>query len=197
VKDYNITVKIKNNYMLNAMKSVGIYTAAELSRVSGVTQTQIGSFLNLKNIPYNKNGTIKKAVLMISKTLKVLTEDLFPPQHLLNPLETNTASVEADFIEIQQIISPQISPYDQLVLIEESHLISDAISILTNREQDIIKRQFGLCGENECTLDEIALDHEISSERVRQIKSAALRKLRKINNSTLNGKLKSIYVGVK
>jgi len=60
MKDYRITVKIKNNYMLKAMEKAGFYSGASLSKASNVGQTPISYFLNLKKPAYNLDGTFKK-----------------------------------------------------------------------------------------------------------------------------------------
>ena len=178
MKDYRITVKIKNNYMLKAMEKAGFYSGASLSKASNVGQTPISYFLNLKKPAYNLDGTFKKDVLKISKTLKVLPEDLFPTQHLINPLEINKAEVEADFEEIKQITSSQKTPYDQIVLEENCKLVNDVVSRLTKVEQDVINRRFGLNDEDKCTLNEISRDYECSRQRIQQIKNRALQKLK-------------------
>ena len=179
MKDYRVSVKVRNNYMLKAMEAVGIYTAAQLSRASGVQQSTIGVFLNLKQTPYNRDGSMKKAILDISKVLKILPEDLFPPQHLVVPLETNRGSVEADYAEIRQITETQSTPYDRMVLLENCRIVGDAVSTLTNREQDVLSRRFGLHGMDKHTFEQIADEYGVSRQRVRQIEQRAFSKLRR------------------
>jgi RNA polymerase sigma factor (sigma-70 family) len=178
MKDYRIIVKIKNNYMLKAMEKSGFRNAAELSRASNVTQSIIGQFLNLKKPIYNKDGSIKKNVLKIAATLKVLPENLFPPQHLIDPLENNIAFAEANYAEIQQITAPQTTPFEQLSIKDDHDLIYNAISQLTEQEQDVINRRFELNNNDKCTLEEVGLNHNITRERVRQIERKSLIKLR-------------------
>ena len=178
MKDYRIIVKVKNNYMLKAMEKSGFHTAAALSRASGVTQITIGNFLNLKKPAYNTFGKIKKSVLQISKILKVLPEDLFPPQHLTDALENNIAFAEANYAEIQQITAPQTTPFKQLSIKDDHDLIYNAISQLTEQEQDVINRRFELNNNDKCTLEEVSLSHNITRERVRQIERKSLIKLR-------------------
>lgn len=54
------------------------------------------------------------------------------------------------------------------------------MSVLTEREQTIIKMAFGIGYNKEYTNAEIGEDLEMSSERVRQIKNAAIAKMQKI-----------------
>lgn len=59
-----------------------------------------------------------------------------------------------------------------------------ALSILTDREKGIIQMFFGI-GQNEMTLDEIATAYSIPRERVSQIKTKAIRRLRESGNKRI------------
>lgn len=79
---------------------------------------------------------------------------------------------------------------DQLLLESLKAEIATALSVLNEREQNILRANFGI-NEPEQTLDEIGQRYGLTRERVRQIKEKALRKLR---NNTKNKLLKS-YLG--
>ena len=67
---------------------------------------------------------------------------------------------------------------------EKESLSSDlnaALSILSDREQLVLKMLFGI-GRNEMTAEEVANSLNLTRERVRQIKERALRRLREDNN---------------
>lgn len=57
--------------------------------------------------------------------------------------------------------------------------LDEAMSSLSDREQQILRRRFGLGGGEPETLGQIAVDFGISAERVRQLESAALSRLQK------------------
>lgn len=56
--------------------------------------------------------------------------------------------------------------------------ILKSLSVLNERERDIIIKHFGLNNETALTLEEIGKSYGITRERVRQIESAAIRKLK-------------------
>jgi RNA polymerase primary sigma factor len=56
--------------------------------------------------------------------------------------------------------------------------MDDAMQVLSPRERQVLRMRYGLAGEREHTLGEIADQLGVTSERVRQIESAALSKLR-------------------
>jgi hypothetical protein len=63
---------------------------------------------------------------------------------------------------------------------------SDSLSILlkelTGKEEDILRRRFGLSGEPEQTLEEIGKIYQVTRERIRQIEKAAVAKFRRSRN---------------
>lgn len=69
--------------------------------------------------------------------------------------------------------------------------IERALSTLAEREAEIIKLYYGLCGQNAMSLEEISEYMGLSSERIRQIKEKAVRKLK----STSKNKNLRMYLG--
>jgi RNA polymerase sigma factor (sigma-70 family) len=51
--------------------------------------------------------------------------------------------------------------------------------VLTPREKDVISLRYGLTTSEPCTLEEVGCLFNLSRERVRQIQSKAMRKLRR------------------
>ena len=184
MKDYILQFKFKNGPMLRAMRAKGIETAAQLSRLCGVTQQNVGLFLNLKKTPISKvNGEFLSCVLQISDSLNVLPEMLFPEQHLKKALEDNKGEVE---ISLDQMLALTEGAYDSpesLLLAEENSegkdkALSDMLDLLRGRESRIIGDLFGLDGSGSKTLEQVAVLHAVSRGRIRQIEEKALRKLR-------------------
>jgi RNA polymerase primary sigma factor len=84
-------------------------------------------------------------------------------------------SVLADFIEDEDTISPEESATNQLL----KEQVKDMLGALTEREQKIIKRRFGLEDGKSHTLEEVGQEFSVTRERIRQIEAKALAKLRK------------------
>jgi RNA polymerase primary sigma factor len=58
-------------------------------------------------------------------------------------------------------------------------LLAKLISVVTHpRKRAMIEARFGLNGEPEQTLEEIAKDHNVTRERVRQVEAKAIREMR-------------------
>ena len=60
-----------------------------------------------------------------------------------------------------------------------SEVLADVMSDLPHREQGILRRRFGLDGDEPETLGEIAQDLGITAERVRQLQNAALGRIKR------------------
>jgi RNA polymerase primary sigma factor len=99
---------------------------------------------------------------------------------LETPLHTkDEASKIGDFLVDESIESPD-SRVSQENLVEELEKILEA---LRPRERDVLKLRFGLNDGNKRTLEEIGQLFGVSRERVRQIETRALNKLRKMCRS--------------
>ena len=106
-------------------------------------------------------------------------------------------SVDAPFVEgednsLLDVLPNDDSPSADRTLVGESLSteIDRALQILTPREREIIRSFFGI-GCQEMTLEEIGERHNLTRERVRQIKEKAIRKLKKPNAS----KMLKTYLG--
>ena len=70
------------------------------------------------------------------------------------------------------------SPEEELLRSEYAERVEQALAPLEDREKEVLRLRFGLGGDHEYTLAEVAHRFNLSRERVRQIEAKALRKLR-------------------
>ena len=81
-----------------------------------------------------------------------------------------------DLIEDQNIVSPD----DELEEVFNKERANDFLSMLTDRERQILDLRYGITDGETKTLAEIAKVLGVSRERVRQIEAATLKKIRQI-----------------
>jgi RNA polymerase primary sigma factor len=91
------------------------------------------------------------------------------------PIKDNNGSTLIDLIINTQDGS---GPDENIRAMSMNEEIRQMLDALTEREREIIKLYFGIDQDNAYTLDEIGRKFKITRERVRQIKSKALNRLR-------------------
>lgn len=92
-------------------------------------------------------------------------------------MESNPVS-GSDLTLADTLVSEEPRP-DEIAQAEDvaAHVRS-VLSDLTSRERDIVEKRFGILRNDEMTLEQIGQQYELTRERIRQIESKALRKLR-------------------
>jgi RNA polymerase primary sigma factor len=90
------------------------------------------------------------------------------------PVGDEDDSSLSDFIEDQQAIAPA----DVATANSLSEQIMSALDDLSDREKDVVRMRFGLDGAHPQTLEEVGRQFGVTRERIRQIESKTLAKLR-------------------
>jgi len=197
MKDFRLTLSIKNNLILRRIESLGYSSVKQFCETTGsMNLPQLYDLINLRSSPFNvdarQNGgyglTWRSSVLRLAKALDCLPEDLFSAD-LLRERETNKISMEVDAAEVALLsgtvddVAKQLAESPDLVYTrrEMAEKISSALdSRLSPMERLVIRERYGLNeSQQEHTLREIGESIGRSCERVRQIESRALQKLRK------------------
>lgn len=111
----------------------------------------------------------------VNHILKIKQE----PVSIESPIGEEEDSRLADFIEDRESVSPDEAATYQLL---KEH-INEVLELLTPREQRILKMRFGLDGGRSHTLEETGQEFGVTRERIRQIESKALLKLKKHRDS--------------
>ena len=96
------------------------------------------------------------------------------PVSLETPIGEEEDSHLGDFIPDEDIPSPQESATNTMLREE----LFSTLSLLTEREQKVIRLRFGLDDGKVRTLEEVGKVFDVTRERIRQIEAKALRKLR-------------------
>ena len=124
--------------------------------------------------------TIRIPVHMVEREIQKISQE---PVSLETPIGEEEDSQLGDFIEDAQAVAPPEAASDSM-LREQLDQVLDG---LADRERKVIKLRFGLEDGHPRTLEEVGREFGVTRERIRQIESKTLAKLRHPSRS---GKLK-------
>ncbi len=85
-----------------------------------------------------------------------------------------------NFSILDQIIDKQ--KIEEATNLDAVEIINNLFNELSERERDIVMRRYGLHGEGKETLEKIGSVHNLTRERIRQIETSSISKLRKLDN---------------
>ena len=106
----------------------------------------------------------------VEEVLKIAQE----PVSLETPIGEEEDSHLGDFIQDDEASQP--SEEASYTLLREQ--LEEVLSTLTPREEQVLRMRFGLTDGKPHTLEEVGKEFDVTRERIRQIESKALRKLR-------------------
>ena len=116
----------------------------------------------------------------VKDILKVVKE----PISLETPVGENEENYLGDFIVDESVASPD----DDLINDDLAGNLQEVLATLSPREEEVLRLRFGIGDGEARTLEEVGVIFKLTRERIRQIESKALRKLR---HPVRSNKLKS------
>ena len=120
----------------------------------------------------------------VKKVLRIAKE----PVSLETPIGDEEDSSLGDFIEDKRALAPA----EEVVHTKLGDQINSILSELTPREEQVLRKRFGIGEKSDHTLEEVGKLFNVTRERIRQIEAKALRKLKHPSRSQI---LRSYYEG--
>ena len=124
---------------------------------------------------------IRQAMLEAIKKKRLLTMvEIDPTESNDTIFERKIADDEDERMEgISDVgFSNEADEHKKELKANQKEVIGKLLNSLNSREKEIIEHYYGLSNKRELTLNEIGKKYNLSSERVRQVKLTAIRKLR-------------------
>lgn len=171
-----------NARLVDTRKALGM-TGEDMAAAVGLARHRLRDIENLRAIP------TEEEIVKIACALEKPTDYLFP-EELMSAIRLGVFSrrkVELSAPEVISLTEVQVRrlTYDgETALIEEvsqtllTEGINEALDTLTPRERRVLELRFGLEDGQKRTLEEVGKEFNVFRERIRQIESKALRKLR-------------------
>jgi RNA polymerase primary sigma factor len=143
-----------------------------IETINKLTRTQRSLVQELGREP-TAEEIAKKMDMPASKVRKIM-KIAQEPISLETPIGEEEDSHLGDFIEDRQVVSP----IDAVILANLKDQTRRTLKTLTPREEQVLRMRFGVGDGSEHTLEEVGKSFNVTRERIRQIESKALRKLR-------------------
>ena len=143
-----------------------VETINKLIRVSRQLLQELGR----EPLPEEIAKEMDMPVERVREILKISQE----PVSLETPIGEEEDSHLGDFIQDEHVAVPA----DQATFTLLHEQLMEALSTLTEREQEVLRQRFGLDDGKPKTLEEVGRQFHVTRERIRQIEAKALRKLR-------------------
>ena len=143
-----------------------IETTNKLTRTSRSLVQELGREPQAEEIAQRMDMPVSK----VRKIMKIAQE----PISLETPIGEEEDSHLGDFIEDRAAVSP----IDHVIVANLKDQTNKVLRTLTPREEQVLKMRFGVGDGAEHTLEEVGRSFNVTRERIRQIESKALRKLR-------------------
>ena len=143
-----------------------IETINKLIRTSRYLVQELGRDPTPEEIAERMEYPVEK----VKKVLKIAKE----PISLETPIGDEEDSSLGDFIEDKKAVAPA----EEVVNTKLSEQIASVLADLTPREEQVLRKRFGIGEKSDHTLEEVGKLFNVTRERIRQIEAKALRKLR-------------------
>ncbi|MCR5036700.1 MAG: RNA polymerase sigma factor RpoD/SigA [Bacteroidales bacterium] len=167
-----------------------LQAVAEQSRMVRLPLNQVGFISRVK-----KTASYLEQLYQRKPTIKEIADELdMPEEKIETALKVNAKEVsmdapvssDDDMTFIDTVIPEDNYDADRIVVSEsESAAIKRSLSVLNEKERNIIIYYFGLDSNKSYSLEEIGNMMDMTRERVRQVKDKALKKLRTRSKKSL------------
>ncbi len=134
------------------------------------TSRQMLNELGYEPTPAEIAARLSMPVDKVRKVMKIAKE----PISLENPVGDDDGSYLGDFIEDKNAILP----LDAAIQSNLREVTTRVLATLTPREERVLRMRFGIGMNTDHTLEEVGKEFKVTRERIRQIESKALRKLK-------------------
>jgi RNA polymerase sigma factor (sigma-70 family) len=192
MEEFNLKVTVRNNLVLTAITNSGYTNLAKFAKDNRLSLTQLYDTINLKRPPMLQTGEFSPFAMKLMETLGACPTDLWTNEQLTMKLKRNTSYRELGTEELQKCLQSSARSLIGLDYCEQEaeeqeaeEIIEGMVDSLTPREARVLRLRFGLDGEDEHTLEEIAEKIGFTRERVRQVEAKALRKMRNPSRSKI------------
>lgn len=188
VPEVRVEVRLRNNVLWHAI--YGRWESVNaLCTEHGLPPGAVGNLLNLSASPKLRDGTWRPLAIRLAEITRVPETTLFPMRLYSLPARKAVAEVPVTALPASAgsmlLLAASPSAEEEASARSDREAIGRALATLSDREQFVLNRRFGLDGEEPETFDEVSERCGVTRERVRQIEIRALDRLRQLPRSRI------------
>ena len=191
MKEFRVKVSVRNNLILRAIEAEGYKSVAAFAKANGLQYVSLNEIISMKKPPINQNGEFSNMAKELMEILGACPSDLWTTEQLNLQLGSNTIERDVDLSSMKAVLGNNLDMPRLVEMPEESaqneelgRLMNQALEGVTTRERTVLD----LRHKDGLTYAEIAKSVGVTPQRIRDIESRALRKLR---NPSLNKTFRS------
>lgn len=184
MKQLEITVHVRNNLL------------KERRLKAGLTQTALAKYANVPVGEVNAMECLRAsnfcigALKAVANYFECEPDDLFPDS--FKSIKSNRALfakvdvVDVDLLRGRIYKTEQLDSPERLAIAATNHdRVAEVLTTLSDKEQQLMRMRYGMDSGSPALLKEVGKEFGITRERVRQIESKCIRKLRHPSRSRL------------
>jgi len=184
MREYRVKVTVRNNLLLTAIENAGYKSQAEFARAAGLSTVGVNELVAMRSAPIGEKGEFIETAKIIMEVLGACPTDLWTEEQLNMSLKRNTSERSYGKDDLALYMN---NKYEMLLDFDinkdiqekQTHdIVEDYLDSLTPRESKVLRLIYGIDTHKEHTLEEVGKMFNLTRERVRQIQSEALRKMR-------------------
>ena len=177
MKDYRVTVKVRNNRILRAIEAIGGTPGGKWCEANGLQYVSVNGLINMTASPVLPSGDFRSTAARLCEVLGKLPEELWSTEQLY-PLEKNFSDMEIDGAQLAAMLPQEqqyyLPDFSNLEKEQAKALMDKAKSTLSAREQRVLQMRF----EEDNSYEACGKEFGVTKARVQQIERTALNKLR-------------------
>ena len=175
--DYRIRISVRNARLLRAIEAAGYRPGLAFAQAVGISYSAaLLPYLNLTRSPLNRQGLLRECAWSLCDFLAASPSELWSDEQL-QPLARNWSHADVELGQLQTLLSrggDTDEPVRAASRAQASRLLQQGMATLSRREAKVIHGRFF----QDCTLEELATQFDLSRQRIMDIETQALRKLR-------------------
>lgn len=177
IKDYRLTVKVRNNRILTAIADVGGTQGAKWCAENGLSYVCVNNLINMTKSPIRTDGVLSETAEKLCNVLNKLPTDLWSNEQIY-PLERNFSEMEMDYAQLCELLptaeQSYLPDFSEIEQEQTKAMVNHALGTLPSKLSKVLRMRF----EDDLTFKEIGEHFGVSVERVRQLEAKAMRLLR-------------------